>query len=146
MPYTVNAQILGNEQALSLIAALAAIGIPQGSIRVIEYTNGPEHRDDKVSGRSLTWGLLGAAIGATFGWIVMSWWSLPWIGALWGAVVGAICAARTGGESVAKVIPGTSGMPSTRVEIDARDHHQTELARRICIDHRAWAIKVVGGH
>ncbi len=145
MPYVVNARIIGNEQALELIDSLATVGIPRESIHVIEATTRPEHRDDLVTGRSLAWGTIGGLTGAALGWVALTWWSMPWIGALWGGVIGAICGARTGGETIARHFPAASRLPSAFIEVETTDHQQTEQARRICADHRAWAITIAAG-
>ncbi len=144
MSYIVNAQVIGNQQALELIGALTDAGIPRDSVRVIDPAAEPEHRDDHVSSRALRWGLLGGTIGAAFGGVVMSWWSLPWIGAAWGAVAGAICFGRLGGEAVAKNLPREPLIPSTQIAIATADHTQTEQVRQICTAHRAWAIRIAG--
>lgn len=144
MSYVITAQVIGNEQAQTLIEALKRAGIPQDAIGVIEAASHAEHRDDRVSGHSLAWGLLGAAICAAIGWIVMMFWSMPWLGALWGAVVGAICGARTGGEAVTTHLAGEGVLNTTRIKIEAQGHYQAERARHLCIDHRAWPIRVVG--
>ena len=90
----INARVIGNEQAQTLILDLEKAGIARSSIRLIESSMEAEHRDDFVTSRSIGWGVVGAVLGSALGWLIMSWWSLPWIGALWGAVVGIICAAN----------------------------------------------------
>ena len=144
MAYVITAQVIGNQQAQALIEALKIAGIPHESIGVIEATTTAEHRDDHVAGHSLYWGLLAGAIGAALGWIVLMFWSMPWLGALWGAVIGVICGARSGGEAVTTRLPGDGALNTTRIEIETHNHYQAERARHLCIDHRAWPIRVVG--
>jgi hypothetical protein len=132
MSILITTGVVGNVQAMELIGALEQLGIPRERIRVCEPATGPEHGHDAYEVWSGTWGLRGAMLGLAAGWLVM-WTFVPWIGGLWGAVVGAICGARYGGYAVAERRTRSERLPLTRVEIEIDDAELARQVRRLCV-------------
>ena len=140
MSFIVNARIIGNERVVALLTDLAAIGIHRQRVTVVEPDSEPEHGADPISAGGTLWGVIGGTAGAVAGWLILSWTQLPWIGALWGAVVGSLCGARFG--SYAAHAAGVRSISSTRLGIAACDQAQADEVRTMCASHQAWAIEI----
>lgn len=139
MSYIVKAWVTGNEQATRLIDDLATVGITREQVHILESAAGPEHRSDAISQVGVFWGIIGVLLGSLLGWLLVSWWSLSVIGAIWGGVVGGICGFRAGGYVTADPHRAEAKADWTTVEIETQDRPQADQVRRICGMHQARA-------
>ena len=131
MSLVVTAWIKGNEQAMAVIDALATVGIDSERVRVFESIVSAEHGSDEVTQRSVWWGLVGLTVGSLVGWLVMSWWSLSAIGAVWTGLVGAQCGARAGGYAAMEKAPVIAALVRTRIMVEVSNRPQAEQVRGI---------------
>ncbi len=147
MHYILNGMVDGNERTRQVLAALAAAGIQPERMHVQIADDVHEHGADPVSSWSVLGGAFGLALGAALGWVAMSWSPLPWVGALWGGVVGAICGARSGSYSVParlRPAPPTPGVALMELEVELLDRQEAEQAQSICAELQVQAVQLSG--
>lgn len=142
MPFLIRGFVDDNRQAQEVVTALGSIGLARERIQVTPVTDdAAEHRPDAVSAWSGSWGAFGLFVGGALGWLLLVWTPMPWIGALWGAVVGGICGARFGGYKAFDAVHD-AGAPSGASEIrtEASSSDGAAAIERLYVDHGARAV------
>lgn len=142
MSFLIRGFVDDHQRAQEVVAALGSLGLARERIHVMPLADGdPEHGSDAVSSWSAAWGSFGLIAGAAFGWVLLAWTPVPWIGSLWCAVVGGICGARFGGYRAYDATP-EAGAPSGAAEIRteaATERGATEI-ERVYVDHGAHSV------
>ena len=144
MMYIVNARVTNEHSASELINSLVGAGIPTESIHVIEHAWGRQQRPHPARTGSLSWGLMAGLAGGVLGYFALSGWSEPWIGSLWGLVVGGILGVRSADQAASGGSPTAEATHDTLIQIDTQDDGQTTRTQRICTNHQARDIMVAG--
>ena len=142
MPFLIRGFVNDNQQAQEVVMALGTLGLARERIHVLPVTDGePEHGSDTVSAWSGAWGAFGLVMGGTLGWLLLAWTPVPWIGALWCAVVGGLCGARFGGYKAFDSVP-EAGAPSgtTEIQTEVSTHDGAAAIERVYADHGARAV------
>lgn len=142
----VNARVANEQSASALISSLIGAGIPTESIHRIERAWGRQPRPHPALTGSLAWGLMAALAGGALGYLMLSGWSDPWLGGVWGMVVGGLLGGLSTGHATSEDSPAADAPLDTLIQIDTQNDLQTSRTQRICSDHLAREIMVAGVH
>jgi len=140
----VNARVANEQAARALIDSLVGAGIPSDSVHVIKTAESRRLRSHPTVTGSLSWRLMTSLTGGVIGFALLSGWSEPLLGSLWGMVIGGILGGPSDDSVATDGNPATSTTHSTLIQIDTQDAVQTTCIQRICIDHHAKEIMIAG--
>ena len=142
MSFLIRGFVDDNQRAQEVVSALGSIGLARERIQVVPFPVGDaEHGSDAVSSWSAAWGSFGLIAGGALGWLLLVWTPVPWIGALWGAVVCGLCGARFGGYRAYDTTPD-AGAPTgaTEIRTEAATQDGASEIERVYADHGAHSV------